>query len=203
MPARFCIRYVSRSGRPSSGHRTGKNQFSPHSLRRVVPKNILTIGRLHSFPMLVRSCLKSCMLGFSIMWTKSFQMSKLDLRKAEESEIKLPNSLDHRESKGIPKKTSTSVSSTMLKPLTVCIITNCEKLLKSWEYQTILSVSWETCMQVKKQQLWTCMEQFQSCMEQTDWFKIEKGVRQGCLLSSCLVNLYDEHIMRNAWLDEL
>ena len=30
---------------------------------------------------------------------------------------------------------------TMLKPLTVCIITNCEKLLKSWEYQTILSVS--------------------------------------------------------------
>ena len=37
----------------------------------------------------------------------------------------------------------------------------------------------------------------------TDWFKIEKGVRQGCLLSSCLFNLYTEHIMRNARLDEL
>ena len=37
----------------------------------------------------------------------------------------------------------------------------------------------------------------------TDWFKIEKGVWQGCLLSSCLFNLYTEHIMRNARLDDL
>ena len=37
----------------------------------------------------------------------------------------------------------------------------------------------------------------------TDWFKIEKGVQQGCLLSLCLFNLYAEHIMRNARLDEL
>ena len=37
----------------------------------------------------------------------------------------------------------------------------------------------------------------------TDWFKIEKGVRQGCLLSPCLFNLYTEHIMRHAGLNEL
>ena len=36
----------------------------------------------------------------------------------------------------------------------------------------------------------------------TDWFKIGKGVPQGCLLSSCLFNLYAEYIMRNARLDE-
>ena len=37
----------------------------------------------------------------------------------------------------------------------------------------------------------------------TDWFKIKKGIQQGCLLSPCLFNLYSEHIMRNAGLDEL
>ena len=36
----------------------------------------------------------------------------------------------------------------------------------------------------------------------TDWFQIRKGVRQGCILSPCLFNLYEEYIMRNAGLDE-
>ena len=36
----------------------------------------------------------------------------------------------------------------------------------------------------------------------TDWFQIGKGVRQGCILSPFLFNLYAEHIMKNAGLDE-
>ena len=37
----------------------------------------------------------------------------------------------------------------------------------------------------------------------TDWFQIEKGVRQGCVLSPCLFNLYAEYIMKNAGLEEV
>ena len=36
----------------------------------------------------------------------------------------------------------------------------------------------------------------------TDWFQIGKGVRQGCILSPCLFNLYTEYIMRNTGMDE-
>ena len=36
----------------------------------------------------------------------------------------------------------------------------------------------------------------------TDWFQIGKGVRQGCILSPCLLNFYAECIMRNAGLEE-
>ena len=36
----------------------------------------------------------------------------------------------------------------------------------------------------------------------TDWFQIEKGIRQGCILSTCLFNFYTEYIMRNAGLEE-
>ena len=48
----------------------------------------------------------------------------------------------------------------MLKPSTVWITTNSGKFLKRWEYQTTLPVSWETYMQVKKQQLKLDMERW-------------------------------------------
>ena len=50
-------------------------------------------------------------------------------------------------------------------------------------------------MQVRKQQL-------ELDMEQTDWFQIAEGVRQGCILLPCLFTLHAEYIMRNPGLDE-
>ena len=57
------------------------------------------------------------------------------------------------------RKTSTSVSLTMLKTLMVWITANCGKFFKKWEYQTTLLISWETCIWVRKQKLELDMEQ--------------------------------------------
>ena len=57
------------------------------------------------------------------------------------------------------QKTSTSALLTMPKPLTVGITINCGKFWKRQEYQTTWPASWETCMQVRKQQLELDMEQ--------------------------------------------
>ena len=117
MPSKCHIQHVSKSGRPSSGRRTGKGQSSSQFPRRVILKNVLTIGQLHSFPMLVRSCLKSYMLGFSIMRAKIIQMSKLGLEKEEKLEIKLPTFAGLQRKQGNFRKTSISVSLTTLKSL--------------------------------------------------------------------------------------
>ena len=57
--------YVSKFGKLSKGHRTGKGQFSFQSQRRAMPKNVLTTAQLHSSHMLVKSCSKSFKLGLS------------------------------------------------------------------------------------------------------------------------------------------
>ena len=54
MPSKFCIQYVSKSGRHSSDHRTGKGQSSSQSSRRIALKSVLTIRQLHSSPKLER-----------------------------------------------------------------------------------------------------------------------------------------------------
>ena len=77
----------------------------------------------------------------------------------------------------------------MSKPLTVWIIINCGKFFKRWDYQTTfllrnLYAGQEATVRIGH--------------GTTDWFQIKKGVRQGYILTSCLLNLYAEYIMRNA-----
>ena len=143
----------------SSGHRTGKGQFSFQSLRKAMPKNAQTTAQLRSSHMLVKECSKFSKPGFNSTWTVNFQMFKLDLEKAEEPEIKLPTSAGSSKKLQTSRKTSTFDLLTMPKPLTVWITINCGKFWKKWEYQTTWPASWKTYMQVRKQQLELDMEQ--------------------------------------------
>ena len=53
---KVCTQNVSKFGKLSSGHRTGKDQFSFQSQRRAMPKNVQTTTQLHSFHMLAKLC---------------------------------------------------------------------------------------------------------------------------------------------------
>ena len=80
-------------------------------------------------------------------------------RKGIGTEIRLPTSAGSSKKQGSSRKTSISALLTMPKPLTVWITINCGKFWEIWEYQTTWLASWETYMQVRKQQLELDMEQ--------------------------------------------
>ena len=92
------------------------------------------------------------------------------------------------------RKTYTSALSTIPKPLTVRITTNCGKFLEMGIPGHL------TCL---LRNLYAGKEAtVETGHGTTDWFQIGKGVSQGCILSPCLFNLYAEYIMRNAGLEE-
>ena len=105
------------------------------------------------------------------MWTVNFLMFKLVLEKAEEPEIKLPTSAGSSKKQESSRKTSISALLAMPKPLTVWITINCGKFLKTWAYQTTWLASWETCMQVRKQQLELDMEQQTGSKQEKEYLK--------------------------------
>ena len=155
-----CTQYASKFGKLSSGHRTGKGQFSFQSQRKAMPKNAQTTTQLHSSHTLVNNAQNfPSQAGFSNTWTMNFQMYKLVLEKAEEPETKLPTSTGSWKKQESSRKTSISALLTMTKPLTMWITINSGKFWKRWEYQTTWPASWETYMQVRKQQLELDMEQ--------------------------------------------
>ena len=136
-----------------------------------MPNNAQTSAQLHSSHTLVKQCLKFSKPGFSNMWTMNFQIFKLVLEKAEEPEIKLPTSTGSLKKQESSRKTSISALLTMPKPLTVWITISCGKFWKRWEYQTTWPASWETYMQVRKQQLELGMEQQTSSKSGKEYIK--------------------------------
>ena len=109
-----CTQYGSKLEKLSSGHRTGKGQFSFQSQRKAMPKNAQT-AQLHSSHTLAKWCSKFSKPGFRSSWIVNLQMVKLVLEKAEELEIKLPISTGSWKKQESSKKTFTFALLTMPK----------------------------------------------------------------------------------------
>ena len=162
-----CTQYVSKFGKLSSDHRTGKGQFSFQSQRNAMPKNIQMTAQLHSSHILAKKCSKFSKPGFNSSWTMKFQMFKLDLEKAEEPEIKLPTSVGSSKKQESSRKTS------------ICFI-DCAYHNKLWKILREMVIPGHlTCL------LWNLYAGQEATVRighgTTDWFQIGKRVHQGCI----------------------
>ena len=125
----------------------------------------------------------------------NFQIFKLVLEKAEESEIKLATSA------GSSKK-----QESFRKIIYFCFIDyakafDCADHNKLWKILKEMGISDHLSCLLRN--LYAGQEAtVRNGHGTTDWFQIGKGVRQGCILSPCLFNFYAEYIMRNAELEE-
>ena len=141
----------------------------PNSPRKVVSKNALTVRQLHSSPMLASSCLNSCMLRYSIMQTKNFQMSTLGLQKEEEPEIKLPTFTASQRKLGYFQK---NIYLYFIDYTTAFDCVDCNKLWKALKEMGI--PDYLTCL---VRNLYVSQEAtVRTLYGKTDWFKIKKGV---------------------------
>ena len=124
----------------------------------------------------------------------NFQMFKLVLEKAEEPEIKLLTS-------SIIKKAKEFQRNIYFCFLDYAKAFDCVDHNKLWKILKEIGISDHlTCI---LRNLYASQEAtVRTGHGTTDWFQIGKGVRQGCILSPCLFNLYAEYIMRNTGLEE-
>ena len=153
-----CIQYSSKFGKLGRGHRTGKVSF----IRIPKKSNAKESWNYHTISLISHDSkvmLKILQARLQQYMTQELPDVQAGFRKDRGTRDQIANICwiiqKARESRKIP----TSISLTMLKPLTVWVTTNCGKFLKIREYQTILPASCKTYMQFKKQRLEPGIEQ--------------------------------------------
>ena len=198
MLCKYCTQYVNKFGKLSSGHRTGKYNFSFQSLRKAMSKNAQTTAQLHSS--------HTCKVMFKVFQARlqqymnhEFPDVQAGFRKDRNQRSNYQHLLDHWKSRKVPKKNKNKIS--------FCFI-NYDKDFGCVNHNKL----WKILQEIGIPDNLTCFLRnryagqevtFRTGHGTTNWFQIEKGVCQGCILSPCLFNFYAEYIMRNAGLEEV
>ena len=183
-----CTQYASKSGKLSSGHRTGKGQFSVQSQRRAVPKKVQTTTQLHS----------------SHMWAM-FKILQARLQQYMNGE--LPDvQAGFKKGRDQTANICWIIEKAREFQKNICFI-DYAKAFDCVDHNKL----WKTLKEMGIQDHPTCLLRNLYAGQEaivrtghgtTDWFQIEKGVHQGCILSPCLFNFYEPYIMYYAGLDE-
>ena len=133
-------------------------------------------------------------------------MFKLVLEKAEEPEMTLPTSAGSSKKQEREREKKKEKAREFQKNICLCFIdyakaSDCVDHKKLWKILQDMAISDHlTCL---LRNLYAGQEAIvRTRPGTTDWFKIGKGVHQGCILLLCLFNFYAEYIMRKAGLDE-
>ena len=188
-----CTQYVSKFGKLSSGHRTGKGQFSFQSQRRGMPKKVQTTIQLHSSHMqlIVRLCSKSFKLDFSSMWTNELPDVQDGFWRGRGTRDQIANIC------WIMEKAREFQKKHLLHWLcwSFWLCVSQQPLLKETGVLEHFTCLLRNLYAGQEATIWTGRGT-------TDWFKIGKRVQQGCILLPQVFNLYEEYITQNARLNE-
>ena len=154
---KYCTQYASKFGELSSGHRTGKGVFI------AIPKkgNAKQCSNYHTIA-LISHASKVMFKILQARLQKYVNQELPDIQVGFRKGRGIRNQIDNicwiiEKAREFQKNIYFCL--TTPKPLTVWITINCGKFFKRWEYQTTWPASWETCMQVRTQQLELDMEQ--------------------------------------------
>ena len=185
-----CSQYVSKFWKLSSGHRTGKGQFSSHFQRRAMPKNTQTTIWLCSFHMLAMFKILQARLQQYVNW--ELLDVQAGFRKGRGTRDQIANIHWIIEK---AREFQKNICFTDYAKAFDCVDYN-----KLWEILKEMGISdYLTCL---LRNLYAGQEATVRTGHGTmDWFQIGKGIHQGCLSSPCLFNLYAEYTMQNAGLD--
>ena len=151
-----CTQYASKFGKLSSGPRTKKGQFSFQSQRKAMLKNVQTTAQFALTSHASKVMLKILQSRLQQFVNREFPDFKGGLRKGRGTRDQIASIC------WIIEKAREFQKNIYINGYTTafdCLDHNCGNLLKRWEYQTTLPASWETYMQVKKQELELNMEQ--------------------------------------------
>ena len=177
----------------SSGHRTGKGQFSFHSQRKAMSKNAQTTTQLHSSHNDSKVMLKILQARLQQYMNRELPDVQAGFRKGRGTRDQIVNIC------WIIEKARELQSN-------ICFI----DYIKAFDCVDH-KILWKILKEMGIPDHLACLLRNLYAGQEatvrtghgtTDWFQIRKGVRQGCMLSPCLFNLYAEYIMWNAGLDE-